>query len=381
MLYKKSYISAGVVLLLVAAFSVEVIAKQEIMEEVFDVQPAGTLVIKTPKGSVVVESWDKNTLHVRVKKDARDEEKLKEFEVNIEQNSNGVTIEGDSGRNSRVSVEFHVSVPKHYNVDVDTGGGSIKIGDLIGKVRANTSGGSIRVGDVDGDVRVNTSGGSVSLGKVTGKASMATSGGSIEIASAGVSVKANTSGGSINVGPVAGDVTANTSGGGIKVAHAKGNIKADTSGGSIYIAGSDGDVSVDTSGGSIKIENTSGAVSAHTSGGGIEIRGSKGSIKADTAGGNIRAELVTAKQAGKTDVSLNTAGGSITLLLPEHIKANFLAQLKRSRHGKDAQIYSDFPLKIQNNEGLLVAKGEANGGGSDILLRTVDGDIHIKKSP
>ena len=51
-------------------------------------------------------------------------------------------------------------MPVYYNVELNTGGGSINVGDINGKVEADTSGGSISAGVVTGgDVNVETSGG------------------------------------------------------------------------------------------------------------------------------------------------------------------------------------------------------------------------------
>jgi len=64
---------------------------------------------------------------------------------------------------------FAVDVPVYYNVELNTGGGSINVGDINGKVEADTSGGRIIVSVVTGgDVNMETSGGSIDIEKVDG---------------------------------------------------------------------------------------------------------------------------------------------------------------------------------------------------------------------
>ena len=50
------------------------------------------------------------------------------------------------------------------------------------------------------------------------------------------------------------------------------------------------------------------------------------------------------------------------------------------RADRDYQIYSDFPLSIEGEgSDRITAKGEINGGGDIIDIRTTNGDIYIKK--
>jgi hypothetical protein len=81
-------------------------------------------------------------------------------------------------------MEYRVSVPREFSVDLSTTSGSITVGDLKGGVDARTSGGELRFGRIDGPVRGNTSGGSISLEGGRGRAVLRTSGGGISIASA-----------------------------------------------------------------------------------------------------------------------------------------------------------------------------------------------------
>ena len=383
MTYPRSkYLPQTLLLFALLLISVAVFAADKKIEESFKVKPGGELQLESSSGSISVESWNKNEVDVQVEMRARRESQLEDFSVNVEQKGNKVLIEGDSGWGSRVKVKYKVKVPKQFNLNIKTGGGSIAAGkELEGNVLARTSGGGIKIGDVTGDVDVNTSGGSISVGKVSGELQVDTSGGSIKIAAGGKSTSADTSGGSINIGPSEGPVKADTSGGSIRVAHAKGDVHVDTSGGSIILDGSDGNVRADTAGGSIQIDNTAGTVVADTSGGSITITRSRGAIKADTSGGHISAELIEDDPAVDTSIELSTNGGKLTVYLPEKLKASISARLELGWHSREAQIYSDFPLSITKEDGMMVGEGDINGGGDRVVLKGSNEDIYIKKLP
>jgi len=375
-------------------------AETENIEKTFSVSKGGTLYLESGVGSIKVIAWEKEEVSVSVKKNARNKKRLDEFEVQMEQSDNDIHISGDNEWDNRVRVEFQVSVPGEYNVDLSTGGGSIDVSDINGNVKlhtsggsivigdvdggdvdAHTSGGSIKVGDVNGDLNVNTSGGSINLGKITGKSSIHTSGGSISVAQGGSGTFVHTSGGSIHIGPSNGNVEARTSGGSIKIATVNGDVDADTSGGSVKVEGSKGKIVIRTSGGNLTVDSSEGPVIADTSGGSIKIMRTKGAIDARTSGGSIAAEMIETDNGKDTRVSLQSSGGDITVYLPETIEATVSATLKISRFAtRDFKIYTDFPLSVKGEDsGRISAKGALNGGGDKIQLNTSDGDIYIKK--
>jgi hypothetical protein len=375
-------------------------AETENIERTFSVSKGGTLILESDMGSIKVGTWDKSEVFVSVKKRASSKERLDRFKLLIEKRGNNIYIKGNREWNSRLQIEFHINVPKEYNVDLKTGGGSIKVADIkgnvklatsggsisignvdLGDVNAHTSGGSIKVGDVNGNLKVNTSGGSIHLGKVTGTSSINTSGGSISLAQGGRDVKAHTSGGSISIGSSKGKVKADTSGGSINIGMADGNVYADTSGGSVRVKGSKGKVVIKSSGGSLFVDSSGGPVKADTSGGSIKIMQAKGAIDAETSGGSIEAEMIETNNSKDTHVKLHSSGGRLTVYLPDTIEATVSANLKISWHAiRDYQIYSDFPLTIKGEESSrITAKGDINGGGDRIQLSTTDGDIYIKK--
>ncbi|TQV72089.1 DUF4097 domain-containing protein [Aliikangiella marina] len=381
--------------------TLNVSAKSETIEREFSVATGGQLVIDSDRGSIEIESWNNDQVDVEVRKSASSQSKLDDFRVEIENRGDNVYINGDGdGWNSNVRVKYIVKVPKKYNLDLKTGGGSIKVDDMAGNIKlhtsggslkignvdggnvdAHTSGGSIKVGDVKGNLKVDTSGGSIRLGHVTGKATVDTSGGSISIESGGEDIAADTSGGSIKIGPSEGNVKAETSGGSIKIGTAKGDVDADTSGGSVKVEGAGGKVRVESSGGSLYVGSSGGPVYADTAGGSIKIYKARGAINAETSGGSIVAEMIETDNSKDQSVSLDSSGGDLTIYLPETIAATVSASLRVTRNSRrDYKIYSDFPLTIKGEDSKrITAEGDLGGGGDRVRLTTTNGDIYIKK--
>ncbi|MDQ7050402.1 MAG: hypothetical protein Q9M92_13075 [Enterobacterales bacterium] len=374
-------------------------AVEKTINKSFEVKAGGDLYVNSDSGKISVQAWDKKQVQVKVTKKARKGSYVESFKVNLEQNGNDISIEGFGEWNTRVKVSYQIKVPKNFNLNLETGGGAIEIGDMSGMIKAETSGGAIKVGniakgsvDVDtsggrieignvkGNVKAETSGGAIVIGHVSGKTSLDTSGGSIKVASAGDKLEAETSGGSIKIGPSKSDVKVGTSGGSIKIAMSQGNVEAETSGGQIRVEGAKGNVSIDSSGGNLFVGQSGGHVKADTSGGNITIKKAKGYIEADTSGGSIDVEMIQTDNRKDHHVDLDSSGGTITLYLPKSIKATISAKIKLSHSARrDYRIYSDFPLTIEGeNSSRVSGKGKINGGGDKVKINTSNGDIYIK---
>ncbi len=246
---------------------------EETITKTFSVSPGGTLNVETDLGSIKVEAVERNAVDIRVLQEVRTSSKekaekiLKDFEIEIYQRGNDVFIRSDYERHGwqkfwdniskHLRVKYIISVPRVYNTDLKTKGGSISVHGTEGRVRSTTSGGSLDFDNIVGDIYGKTSGGSIGIGNVDGDIDIHTSGGSIKIARASGEVEAHTSGGSITVEEVMGAIQAHTSGGSVKAYIASqpaSSCRLSTSGGSITVYMKD-DVAVDinakTSGGRV----------------------------------------------------------------------------------------------------------------------------------
>jgi hypothetical protein len=178
-----------------------------------------------------------------------------------------------------------------------------------------------------------------------------------------------TAGGSIEITDLEGDVDCHTSGGNISVDDITGRVDCRTSGGGIDIGRIEGSVLAKTSGGSIHIDRSGGSVVAKTSGGNITVDEVMGSIEATTSGGNVKATIGSQPQA---DCRLSTSGGKVEVSLAGSIGFELDAKTSGGR------VNVEMPITVQGDIGRTSIRGEVNGGGPRLELRTSGGSIYLK---
>jgi DUF4097 and DUF4098 domain-containing protein YvlB len=176
-----------------------------------------------------------------------------------------------------------------------------------------------------------------------------TSGGGLDVRNLNAWVRGKTSGGSIHIQDIVGTVNMHTSGGGVSAERLKGPASLSSSGGSIDASDSTGDLDLNTSGGGISIQNDDGKINAHTS------------------GGSIQARLRT-----NDGITLDTSGGSITLMLPQTTHATIDAETS----GGD--VTSHLPVTTTGTVSGSHLQGTIGSGGAPIFLHTSGGSIHIE---
>lgn len=316
---------AGICLLLSAAPAA---ADQDAnIHKTFNVSSGGRLVISADRGAIDVTTGDADKVEVTVLRkvtrgSAGEAAKiLADHQVTFQADGNQITVKAKFEGSIRpgwfgpnFQVHYEVTVPKNFNLDLQTAGGSINVPDLTGSVKANTAGGSIKTGRVDGTVNVRTAGGSLTIAAATGAAEAHTAGGSIIVGEAGASLIAETAGGSIRVGKALGKTKLATSGGSIEALDVHAGIEANTSGGSITasLAGTPAeDCRFETSGGSITLSlpaKTSANVDARTNGGSVST-----DLPVAVQGAVKSSELVGKLGDGGHLIKLRTSAGNIRL--------------------------------------------------------------------
>jgi hypothetical protein len=278
-------------------------------------------------------------------------------------------------------VQFQITVPQRYNLDVVTQAGDITVeAPLEGEARLTTAGGDVRSSDLAGAGRIETAGGSITLGRIGSDLIARTAGGSIRVGDVQGDALLETSGGEIVTGAVAGALKAETAAGDVVVGGATGQVLARTAGGQIQIGPTGGSVRAETAGGSIRLQGARGRVVAETAGGSIDLLEVESAVRASTAAGRILAEFnCTQKSFGPSQ--LETSMGDVYVYLPTNVALTIDAAIETAA---GRQIQSDFPLDIQGDKEELVPStlrghGTLNGGGEVLTIRTVAGNIEIRK--
>ena len=308
-------------------FAASVFASEDVIKKGFTVADGGTLRLEGGIGNIRVVTGGSGVAVEITRKadDRRSERTLREHKITFAQQGNDVVITSDLDDDHRphswfnwdddYEVQFNIRVPDRYNVDVETSGGWINIDEINGTVEARTSGGSIKTGRIGGEGNLRTSGGSITVGGASAR------------------LVAHTSGGSIDVG----DTT--------------GPIEVKTSGGSITLARTGGEVVARTSGGNIRIEDAMGRVNAHTSGGSIHA---------------------TLSRQPAAESSLKTSGGNVVVSLAPSVAVDLDAE------ASGGGVRSDVPVTVKGTQDDDSIRGQINGGGPKLVLRTSGGGIRVK---
>lgn len=139
--------------------------------------------------------------------------------------------------------------------------------------------------------------------------------------------------------------------------------------------------------GDILIENVEGEMEITNVNGDIRLNNVSGSAVANTVNGLMKANFKTVD--AKSPMAFSTLNGNVDVTLPA--TAKFDVKLKSDR----GEIYSDFDVDVDKSvpqavrsakEGMYKVsvedwvKGKVNGGGSEIMMKNMNGDIFVRKA-
>jgi hypothetical protein len=139
--------------------------------------------------------------------------------------------------------------------------------------------------------------------------------------------------------------------------------------------------------GNITVENVSGELEVSNVNGAIQLNDVSGSAVANTVNGAVKATFKTVTAGAP--MAFSTVNGAVDVTLPSSTKA---ALKLKSDHG---EIYSDFdlvaeksPAKVNrtNQAGMYRVSiddwtyGKINDGGAEIMMKSLQGNIYIRKA-
>ena len=320
--------------------------------ETFPVAPGGKLTIDADCGGIDVQSTEDDTVSVRIQRAAqikanrRATEILKNLDVQITHEASDVKIEAKfignakrwQKRKNDLDVQLDILVPQHYNLDLQTACDDISVVNVTGDVNVETFRAGLRLEGINGRIEGVTSIGNIDLKAFTGDAALQTTGGNIGIADG------------------AGDVKAETSGGNVQAVHVIGAVNGQTSGGNVTLRECKGGAELKTAGGSIEVEND-------------------GPVLAKTSGGSIRCQLQKAATRQNLLLDLETMGGSINVSLVPDIAATVEAKVLGGSVTTEFPVTADASGTVKSDQ----LQGTINGGGPLLKLRSVGGNISLRK--
>jgi hypothetical protein len=174
------HLRLAALLLALTASSAWALSQQTVNEE-FDCAPGGQLVVDVDFGTIDVSAGPDGKVSVDAmrKIDASDDQHEKEYfsesPIVVAKEGNTITVRArcQSGRKNRnwsgnisMDARYTIRVPKNFNADLRTSGGSVSAAGLTGEIKADTSGGKMKFSQLRGPLNARTSGGSIGLGHV-----------------------------------------------------------------------------------------------------------------------------------------------------------------------------------------------------------------------
>lgn len=174
----------------------------------FPIAPGGRLEIRSDRGSIAIETTGSDQVSVEVQRRVHTDDPELAAKVLaaavLELSPEDSTLRVKAAWEPEdewpgIELRFSVTVPRRFDLDLSTHGGSVTVGDLAGEVAAVIRGGSLSCGRIGGAVRAEVSGGSIGLAGCAGGARLVTHGGSIRVGDAGDAVDATSRGGGISV--------------------------------------------------------------------------------------------------------------------------------------------------------------------------------------
>lgn len=171
------------------------------------------------------------------------------------------------------------------------------------------------------------------------------------------------------------EIDAKTINGDVEVSGISGPVEAQTTNGDVVTTSIIGNLRASTTNGNIEIRDVEGRVTARTVNQSIELRDVKSSdIKASTVNGSIRADFITGDR-GVYDFS--TMNGSVTVYIPEDSKLDVEVRCRSRQFRSDFDI-GDRDDRRRNWQMLRTYRGDINGGGGSLTIRTMNGRVNLR---
>lgn len=139
--------------------------------------------------------------------------------------------------------------------------------------------------------------------------------------------------------------------------------------------------------GNVTVENVSGELEINNVNGPIELHNIGGSAVAQTINGDVKVDFRDVSV--NTPMAFSTLNGNVHVTFPPSVKANL--KLKSDR----GDVYSDFDMDIEKSQPKANrssesgwyrvtvdewVNGKINGGGPEIMMKNMNGNIYVRKA-
>ncbi|MFQ5636477.1 MAG: DUF4097 domain-containing protein [bacterium] len=137
-------------------------------EHTFDIKPGAKIILIGDEGNIVVSSWDKNEVQLKITKrvwersQKRAEKLLDELEVTIDHSPNRLFIRErdihknrrdfwdlfDSDKWTRYQIDYELSVPEEIDLNIENDEGDVEVEGISGRLKCQVDEGNIVLNDL-----------------------------------------------------------------------------------------------------------------------------------------------------------------------------------------------------------------------------------------
>lgn len=360
---------------------------------------AGGLLTVELEGGGDIEILGADVAAAKVEYSVRDDE-ADYYDIAVNPAKGGLEVRTEMRRraHSLHGVDFKITLPKKFDVSLDSMGGGLTIENLEGTFSGKTMGGELVLRSVRGRARLTTMGGEITLTDSVLDGYLKTMGGAVLFRNVTGEVDGSSMGGLVryeNVkdrdGRYRGPERISDSGLTAKT------IVLSTMGGRIDVDDAPEGAKVHTMGGPLRVVNARKFVQAKTMGGDIRIKVRDGWVEAVTMGGDITVDVEGGLGDGERGIRLESMSGDIELTVPAGLPLRFDLTIAYTRNSdQNFKIVSDFPLKEERTQNweypehggrgggnarkYIYGKGTTGAGTINVRIETINGDITIRKA-
>ena len=378
-----------------------------IFEKEFKVDGQLDMSLINYNGNIVINGINSNDIIIKescsFKTYSQKDAKLKYYKskVGFILNENKLEIT-DAKRNEKINSILEISIPDYTDIKIEDYDSDIIISHLDGNfnliskrcnIELNNTSSKVKIKGKDNDLNIVNcsiigdlflSRGTVNISGLKSEYLNATLyGADLVVDEIDSKVVFKVTGGDIFIKESQNDAKLFTSGGDILVENLFGNIACDTKGGSIDLGEISGMCKIDCITGEISIDEVQGDLNIKAENSEIDVNQAFGSVSIQNSYKDIEIHKISLDNDYK--LLVKNKKGDIHLYLESEVQANITAKIEyKDSNFEDYNIESEFHLTNLKNEkkgnlGYLIHSGEINGGGSTIILKTLNGDINIEK--
>jgi DUF4097 and DUF4098 domain-containing protein YvlB len=366
-------------------------------------EPGGTLLLDLETGGAVeIRGWDQPRVSVHSELAGSDRE---DSRVEVSPEGKGVRVHCfQVGRNRSFSTshEFKIRVPSRYDVRLRSAGGDLRIVGVEGTFRGSTGGGQLVLEQAGGHASLSTGGGDIEVSDSDLSGSVVTGGGMVRLSRVRGGLRGSSGSGPViysesDAGSAEEDATGDLENVHVDGEHEKihvhekavGFLHIHKAGGAVDLEDAPHGADIETGGGDVQVRRGSGDIVAHTGGGDVAIGPVAGSVSAGTGAGDVH--VILASTGGRSQsVDIWSGTGKVIVELPEDLNARFDVETSfTDSFRRPTKITSEWSLDRDaitgwdGSEGTprrhVRARGSAGDGAGVIHIKTVNGDVELRR--